>query len=127
MAVISGQDTGGISFTLALGGSIAGVVRDTSGNAISNADVWANSYVCCGGGNGARSDGQGEYLIQGLPAGEYRVTSDASRQGYSRQFYTGTAAWDLAIPVTVVGGTTTREYRLLARFGRFHPGLRVPV
>ena len=93
VAVISGQDTGGISFTLALGGSIAGVVRDTSGNAISNADVWANSYVCCGGGNGARSDGQGEYLIQGLPAGEYRVTSDASRQGYSRQFYTGTAAW----------------------------------
>ena len=71
-------------------------------------DVWSDTYVCCGGGNGTRSGTDGTYTITGLAPDDYRVQVDATRLGYTRQFFSSTADWDRSLRVTVAAGTTTQ-------------------
>ena len=56
VVVVVGTTTPDIDFTLDGGGSISGRVLQSNGvTPIANANVWADSYVCCGGGNGTQS------------------------------------------------------------------------
>ena len=108
VTVASGQTTGNIDFSLAAGGSISGTVYEGDGvTPVANADVWAESYDCCGGGNGTRTGSDGTYTIQGLPAGDHRVQVDVSHRGLVREFYAGTSDWNLATGVTVTAGADT--------------------
>ena len=108
--VQSGGNTPNIDFSLSDGGFISGtVVRTSDGQPVVDADVWAETYECCGGGNGARTDAGGAYTIQGLAAGDYRVQAHAPEQGLAGEFYSSTADWSLAIRVAVTVGVTTTD------------------
>ena len=107
VVVTAGATQGGIDFTLAVGGSISGTVYESDGTTpVANADVWADSYSCCGGGNGTRSGADGTYTVSGLAPGDYRVQAQAEAQGLTREFYDETGDWSIATPVTVAGGAT---------------------
>ncbi len=74
VSVVDGSDTGAIDFTLDPGGTISGTVYETDGTTpIPNANVWAEPYTCCGSGNGATTDGNGDYTIAGLAPDDYRL------------------------------------------------------
>ena len=105
--VTAGVDTPGIEFQLGDGGSIAGTVYDSGGTPVTNADIWADTYDCCGGGNGVRTDNNGDYVIGGLAGGDYRVGVRTHGQGYAGQFFDSTTDWELATRVGVDVGTTT--------------------
>lgn len=88
VAVVAGQTTPDINFALApmppppLPGGISGIVTDSAtGNPIADANVEA-----CGHTRGhARTNINGEYLIENLLPGDYRVTATA--QGYLPKHY----------------------------------------
>ena len=116
VTVITGTTTAGVDFDLDAGGSISGTITDDAGNPLADVDVWADTFACCGGGNGARSGSDGTYTITGLAPDDYRVQVDATRLGYTREFYSSTAEWDRALRVTVAAGTTTQpvDFKLAA-------------
>ena len=106
--VVDGADTPGINFVIATAGSVTGQVTETDGTtAIPNADVWASRFDGAGGGRGATTDANGDYVIDGLSAGQYRVESAAPVQGFVREFWQEVAVPDLAISVTVTTSATT--------------------
>ena len=108
VAVTSSQDTSNIDFSLVSGGSISSrVTRESDGTPVADADVWADSYDCCGGGNGARTDSNGNYVIEGLNTGDYRVQVRADQHGLVGNFFPTTTDWAQASRVTVGAGTTT--------------------
>ena len=108
VTVTAGQATGSIDFVLQTGGSVSGTVYEADGvTPVANADVWAESYDCCGVGNGTRTASDGTYAIEGLPPGAYRLQVDASDRGLVRQFYDGTTDWGLATVATVTTGQDT--------------------
>ena len=72
---------------------------------VADADVWADSYDCCGGGNGTHTDADGTYTIQGLASGDYRVMVRA--QGFAGELYNDTRDWEQAARVSVTAGATT--------------------
>ena len=106
--VTAATTTPGIDFSLEGGGSISGrVTRESDGSPVANADVWANSYDCCEGGNGARTDAEGYYTLDGLAQASYRVEVNAFGQGLVREFYAGTTDWNAATPVNVTSSQDT--------------------
>ena len=118
VSVAAGATTANIDFSLAAGGSISGtVIRDADGTPVANADVWAETYQCCGGGNGTRTAADGTYTITGLTAGSYRVGVHIDEQALAGEFYDNTSAWDKAssVTVTVAQTTTGIDFSLAAR------------
>ena len=108
VSVTTTETTPNIDFILSSGGSITGVVTDeTTGQPLSGVDVWADTFLCCGGGNGARTELDGTYTISGLAPGEYRVRAEKHDSSYVGEFYASTTAWDQATPVTVMSDSTT--------------------
>ena len=103
-----GQTTQSIDFSLVSGGSISGrVTRESDGSPVVSADVWADTYDCCGGGNGARTDADGNYTIDGLASGDYRVQVRADEHGLVGELYPSTTDWALASAVPVTAASTT--------------------
>lgn len=102
VTVEAGQITENINFALAPysqpePGGISGVVTDSvTGNPISGAMVVAMGHHRRGGGR-ATTNENGEYLIENLRPGEYRVTANA--RGYIPKHYPE--------PVTVEAGQIT--------------------
>ncbi len=94
----------GVNFTLTQGGSITGRVYDNQGNPLANADVWADNWDG-GWAGGTRTDVNGNYTIQGLADGQYRVMARAP--GRVQNFYLNTLQYDQAIPVAVTTGQNT--------------------
>jgi subtilisin family serine protease len=85
--VDSNRETAGIDFVLAAGGSIAGrVTRETTGEPIEEVALvlydstgdWTEIFTF--------SDSEGHYTLNGLPSGNYYVTTD-NRQGYIDEWY----------------------------------------
>ena len=110
VAVTSGSEASGVDFTLEAGGTISGTVYLADGaTPVAHADVWADTYVCCAGGNGTRTDSDGTYQIEGLGAGDYRVQARAPEQGLVGKFYDDTTDWSLATEVTVASGQDTPD------------------
>jgi len=94
-----------------IAGSVAGVVKNNAGTAVSNAQVVAEQS----GGvvvNSGVTDANGNFQINALPAGSYTlvVNNQWTSQAGSAQTATGadgTAAVTLGTAVTVTAGTTT--------------------
>ena len=108
VVVASGADTANIDFSLPQGGSISGTVTDeATGQPVANAHVWANQYDCCGGGNGTDTDASGNYTIDGLAPGDYRVGVHSPGGGLVGEFYASTTNWNDAVRVSVAAATTT--------------------
>ncbi len=77
------QETSGIDIYLAKSGSISGHVYDEEGNPIGDASVYAFSDVYPG--NGANTQSDGSYTIEGLPSGNYVV--QVTMPGYVSEYY----------------------------------------
>ena len=106
VTVVQGGDTPNTDFTLDLAGTISGVVTDqVTGQPIANAFVSANTYDCCGEGNGTQTDANGSYVIDSLPSGTYRVS--ARKDGYVREFWQNTSNFESSTPVVVTAPNDT--------------------
>jgi hypothetical protein len=89
-------------------GAIAGTVTAEGGGPLAGVEVCAEEveegeegFAC------AKTDGSGNYQLIGLPAGEYKVFFGPPKTvNYVWQYYGGVRSWELATPVTVVGGAT---------------------
>jgi hypothetical protein len=68
--VSEGDETGGIDFALARGGSISGTVYDAAGDPLAGIAVDTEF-----GGFGTCTDESGEYTLQGVPLGTYSVVA----------------------------------------------------
>jgi hypothetical protein len=99
-------DVGGINFNLVMGGGISGVVTVDDDPAIFLGDIQVVACIYDGGYcKDTFSEGNGTYIIRGLPSGDYRVYADG--EGYLLEFYNGTNDWDLATRVAVTAGAIT--------------------
>ena len=105
VVVTAGVTATGTDFTLEVGGSISGTVYQADGvTPIVNADVRAERDGS-GGGRGAKSSGDGTYVITGLSSGSYRVIGDMG--GYVEELYDNTMDFNLATLVVVTTGVTS--------------------
>jgi protocatechuate 3,4-dioxygenase beta subunit len=110
VTVTAGGVVTNINGSMSLGGSISGVVQDSSSNGLSGICVSANSNSA---GNGTASGDGGTFTISGLSPGTYTVNfSDCSGMGYSTAYYvsgnpSGTANSSNATQVIVTAGQTT--------------------
>ncbi|HEX3437916.1 MAG TPA: carboxypeptidase-like regulatory domain-containing protein [Pseudacidobacterium sp.] len=69
-----------------VGASISGTVRDTSGAAISQADITVHNLET-GAERRVASDSEGRYAVPSIPVGRYEVT--AQKEGFSTQTRSG--------------------------------------
>ena len=98
VSVSTQVDTPNINFTLELGGTITGTVKDGDENAI--AGIWVEAYQeFIDAWSWAQTDEDGTYQILGLPGGDYRVYIN-TQDGWIGQDYQGN-------PVTVIPGSDT--------------------
>ena len=105
VAVTAGQAATGIDAALAPGGSISGTVTDTStGAPLPRAGIVvytdAGDFVTW-----TETDPHGNYVIERLPAGSYKIGFDARGDGnYAPQFSNGKPSLANADPFTVAAG-----------------------
>jgi len=105
--VTAPNDMDNINFSLGPGGTISGQVKNqASDSPLPNISVDAVPVVG-GGGSGATTDQNGNYIVLGLPFGQYRVSSPSSgRRGdndddYVSEFYDNELDWNKACLVTI--------------------------
>jgi protocatechuate 3,4-dioxygenase beta subunit len=91
------HETSGIDIHLAKSGSISGYVYDKDGNPISDVSVYAFSDVYPG--NGANTQSDGSYTIEGLLSGNYAV--QVTMSGYISEYYDDVTDPGSATQVTV--------------------------
>jgi len=89
--VTAGATASGKDFGLDLGGSIAGrVTAADTGNPLAGVTV-AASFINPEGGSwyvaSASTDANGEYLVRGLPAGQYYASTTGAPPGYLNEIY----------------------------------------
>ena len=125
ITVQTGQALVGYSAELSSGGAITGVVTgsDSAGAGIEGVDVTA--FDDFGDEAGAAStDADGVYLIDGLPAGEYRVQfTTADVPTYAPQWWKNKPTMDEALTVTVTNGVTTTSKGAVLQLGGTVGGL----
>ncbi|MGE3887093.1 MAG: carboxypeptidase regulatory-like domain-containing protein [Vicinamibacterales bacterium] len=89
--VTAGATASGKDFGLDLGGSIAGrVTAADTGNPLAGVTVAANLVNPTGGSwpvAGSTTDANGEYLIRGLPAGQYYASTLGAPPGYVNEIF----------------------------------------
>ena len=109
--VSSGGSVTGVNFSLALGGSISGVIREAGtftllpGIDIDAFDVSGNRVQVS-----ATTDGAGQYQIGPLAPGLYFVRADPTiAQGYADQFYLNKVDLNLADSVFVTSSQDTPD------------------
>lgn len=116
VAVAAGATTGSVDAEMHAGGTIVGKVVDAAGKAaLQGVEVCATpvsvrrSPTGYPFGNCDSTDAGGEYSIERLPTGSYRVrfSQGFSLHGYLAQYYDGAATKKLAHLVPVVAGTAT--------------------
>src|ERR1700729_194131 len=88
-------------------GAISGRVTNSAGTPIANVEVEAY------GSNSefesvrlAFTNTNGEYTLEGLPEGAYRIGFFPSEAGYRSQYYNGQTSFESATPVQVTAGQT---------------------
>jgi hypothetical protein len=91
------RETSGIDIYLARSGSISGYVYDEEGNPIGDANVYAFSDIFPG--NGANTELDGSYKIEGLLSGDYVVQVTTS--GYVSEYYDDETDPELATKVVI--------------------------
>jgi Carboxypeptidase regulatory-like domain len=103
VAVVNGQGTPNINFSLGVEGTISGTVTDTGGSPLDNCMVVASSWD--GNHLTLAWPEDGIYTVGGLATGNYRVAANCS--GYADEYYDDALESDDADPVTVVEGLDT--------------------
>jgi protocatechuate 3,4-dioxygenase beta subunit len=107
--VIAGQTTANIDAQLGTGGSISGRVTDMAGNGVAN--IYIN--VCYASNNnwlpgGTTTDGQGYYILNGIPTGNYKVQFDTYNALFLiQEYYNDKPTRETADNVSVTAGQTT--------------------
>jgi protocatechuate 3,4-dioxygenase beta subunit len=91
------NETSGIDIYLSKAGSISGYVCSEEGNPIGDANVYAFSDIYSG--TGANTQPDGNYIIEGLPSGNYTVQVTVS--GYFSEYYDNATDSANATNVTV--------------------------
>ena len=109
--------TGGGSkdFTLDPGGIISGQVAALDVGGLSGITVCATGYNSDGPTGGCDVTVDGNYSINGLPFGDYRV--EMWGNGWAWQYYENTLDWALAKPVSVIAGEPTAIVNFVAQPG----------
>jgi hypothetical protein len=103
--VTAGQTKAGVNAEMQTGGKITGTVTDAGSHApIKGVYVCVINYSTpC-----ALTDAAGQYELQGLPTGSYKVRFDAYEAAeYLRQYYQGKESSSEANAVPVTAGATT--------------------
>jgi Carboxypeptidase regulatory-like domain len=103
-------------------GSVTGTVTDAGTNE-PMADVWvmAHHYDSGDWGNGANTNAQGYYTIDGLPAGDYRVQVDTVQMAnVLEEFYNDSHDWNTASRVAVTAVGTTPNIDMALDYGFSH-------
>lgn len=107
VTVTAGGTTAGINASLGMGGTITGLVTNTSGSPLPNICVHAQDSR----GHFADSLATGKtgtYSVGGLPTGSYVVSfSDCPASDYLGQFYNGASTPATATLVSVTSGANT--------------------
>ena len=107
VTVQAAQTTTAIDFSLEPAanttGSISGKVTDSSGQALAEITVWAQTTQ--GSGISTQTDSSGNYVINNLTAGAYKV--EVNQTGYTIEYYNDTHTWNSASSVTVQAAQTT--------------------
>jgi hypothetical protein len=89
--VTAGATASGKDFGLDLGGSIAGrVTAADTGSPVAGVTVTASLINPTGGSwgvAGSTTDANGEYLVRGLPAGQYYASTSGAPLGYVNEIY----------------------------------------
>jgi carboxypeptidase family protein len=119
LSLSAGDVEAGIDAALEEGGAVSGRVVDAVSEApIEGLVVCADPAEGEGIGGCDSTDPTGDYLIGGLPAGEYKVEfsnvicpedEECSQSYYLHQWFDEEPGWDQADPVTVLVGQTTPE------------------
>lgn len=100
-----GQTTSHIDAQLAEGGQITGQVTNPAGQGLAGVSVQASDDKSNSGY--ASTNSNGDYLLQGMPAGSYKIKFDAGNQNFAIEWYSGKKSRSLADPVQVTLGTPT--------------------
>jgi hypothetical protein len=109
VSVTAGETVSGLDAQLSDKGSISGRITDSSGTTgIENVDVYIND-LNGNGINGTNTDANGDYTINGIPAGDYKVdfNPENASGNYIREWYNDKNSFNNADTVTVTDGQTT--------------------
>jgi hypothetical protein len=88
-------------------GAISGTVTQSGAGAISGVAVFVNDFDTGAAAGSSLTDSSGDYLVENLAAGKYRVKFDGSLVGFPIQFFNGASIPKDATAVTVSAGATT--------------------
>jgi hypothetical protein len=102
VTVSAGTTTGAVNAALEEGGKISGTVIEAGSHAdVPGLEVYV--YKASGGAQvtSAVTKRTGEYVAEGLPAGEYKVEFFSTSNTYETQYYNGKATLEKATPVAV--------------------------
>lgn len=122
VAVTLGADTPGIDADLETGGSISGTVTG-SGTPLDWTYVQVYGVDTGEWYNGVETDGNGEYVVPGLPAGDYLLWFEPSNYNWSNntaflgEYYDGVLEVEDATPVAVTLGNDTPDIDADLRVG----------
>ena len=119
VTVVAATNTGQINVAMSQGGSISGMVTDSTGAPIAGECVSAQAN---GYGSGAQTGADGSYVVTGLVPGTYKVYFSACSGGsYTSAYYDGSLNGTLnnssAALVLVTSGATTSRINISLQQG----------
>jgi protocatechuate 3,4-dioxygenase beta subunit len=112
-----GQTSAGVNAALAVAGAVTGVVSDPAGAPVS--DIEVRMYRASLGAGTGRTDGNGAYIVKGLPTGSYTLCLDGSYtvQATAPYGYTNDCVGEPGVTVDVVAGQATTSNGTIERAG----------
>ena len=108
VSVSVGSPATGKNFSLALAGSISGIVtREGSGEPLEGMLVRAQMFLHDWWSRDTRTDADGKYTIEGLPPTGFRVEVDPEGANFIREYYDNSTDYNSAKRVVVNSGFDT--------------------
>ena len=109
VSVTEGNATSGIDAEMLQPGKITGRVTSSGGVPIANVniDLYNNSFNIYEPAKFAETNANGEYTIEGLAEGEYKIDFSPENSTYLPQYYSGQTSLTSANPIFVTAGATT--------------------
>ncbi len=105
--VSAGATVAGIDASLASGASITGHVTDGNNRPVQGVSVWASTATPGGGYGSTMTDANGDYVISGLVAGDYRVQfMGPMGSNLMGEYHPDTTDYSSAVPVKVSAGAS---------------------
>ncbi len=109
VSVTEGNPTSGIDAEMQLPGKITGRVTSSDGVPIANVniDLYNDSLNSYEPAKFAETNANGEYTVEGLAEGEYKIGFSPENSAYLSQYYNGQTSLTSANPIFVTAGATT--------------------